>query len=166
MLDYKQESMTESITVDEVKQKRKLIPVYQVQLVRDGSVKTCDKNITTPRQAFDILIEYLDGADRETFVILLLSTKNNIIGINTVSVGSLSASIVHPREIFKPAFLCNAASIILSHNHPSGHPDPSQQDLEVTRRLIDAGNLLGITVRDHIIIGDNTFFSFREKGLL
>ncbi len=148
------------------KEPKKYIPIYQVTLVRDGSVKTNDKNLTTPRQAFEILKDYFGDTDREHFVIILLNTKNKIIGINTVSIGSLSASIVHPRELFKSAMLCNAASVVLSHNHPSGDPAPSQEDLEITRRLIDAGKVLGIDIRDHIIVGDDIFFSFREKGLI
>jgi len=148
------------------KQPRKYIPIYQVTLVREGTVKVYDKCLTAPKQAADLAREYIGSVDRETFIILMLNTKNYIIGINTVSIGSLSASIVHPREIFKPAMLCNSASVILSHNHPSGHPDPSQEDLQVTRRLVDAGNVLGVAIRDHIIIGADSYFSFKEKGLI
>jgi DNA repair protein RadC len=101
-------------------------------------------------------------------VVLLLSPKNNVIGVNTVSVGSLTASVVHPRECFKPAILSNAAAIILAHNHPSGQPRPSQEDRVLTVRLVAAGKLLGISVLDHVIIGDGTsaYFSFADEGLL
>ena len=122
--------------------------------------------ITTPRQAADLFIEELRYKKKEYFKILLLNTKNRVISREEISVGSLSASIVHPREIFTIPLRKSAASVVLFHNHPSGDPAPSQEDLEVTRRLVDAGKILGIAVRDHIIIGDGCFFSFREKGLL
>lgn len=122
--------------------------------------------ITSPRQAADLFMEELRYKKKEYFKILLLNTKNHVISREEISVGSLSASIVHPREIFIAPLRKSAASVILFHNHPSGDPTPSQQDIEVTRRLVDAGNILGIAVRDHIIIGDGCFFSFREKGLL
>lgn len=123
-------------------------------------------SITTPGQAAGLFMEELRYKNKEYFKILLLNTKNHVISREEISVGSLSASIVHPREIFNIPLRKSAASVILFHNHPSGDPSPSQEDLAVTRRLVDAGNLLGITVRDHIIIGDGCFFSFREKGLL
>ncbi len=124
------------------------------------------ESIVTPGQAADLFMEELRYKKKEYFKILLLNTKNHIISKEEISVGSLSASIVHPREIFNIPLRKSAASIILFHNHPSGDPTPSQQDLEVTRRLVDAGNILGVTVRDHIVIGDGCFFSFREKGLI
>jgi len=123
-------------------------------------------SITSPRQAADLFMEELRYKKKEYFKILLLNTKNHIISREEISVGSLSASIVHPREIFIIPLRKSAASVILFHNHPSGDPSPSQEDLEVTRRLVDAGNILGISILDHIIIGDGCFFSFREKGLL
>lgn len=135
-------------------------------IARETSLKVEKKKVSSPPQAAEILYKYLDDTDRENMVAMLLDTKNNVIGINTVSVGSLNASIVHPREVLKPAILANAASFILCHNHPSGDPSPSSQDLEVTRRLHDACNIIGIQLRDHVILGDNSFFSFREKGLL
>ncbi len=123
-------------------------------------------SITNPRQAADLFMEELRYKKKEYFKILLLNTKNHIISKEEISVGSLSASIVHPREIFIIPLRKSAASVILIHNHPSGDPSPSQEDLDVTRRLVDAGNILGIAVRDHIIIGDGCFFSFRERGLI
>ncbi len=123
-------------------------------------------SITNPRQAAQLFMEELRYKKKEHFQVLLLNTKNHVISREEISVGSLNASIVHPREIFNVPLRKSAASIILVHNHPSGDPSPSQEDLEVTRRLVDAGNILGIAVRDHIIIGDGCFFSFKEKGLL
>jgi DNA repair protein RadC len=114
-----------------------------------------------------LLWEYLDGVDREHFVIVLLDQKNKVIGINTVSIGSLTASVVHPREVFKTAILSNAATIICGHNHPSGDTAPSQEDRLITTRLASAGKLLGINVMDHIIIGSvGKYFSFADEGLL
>jgi len=100
--------------------------------------------------------------------VVLLDRKNKVIGLNTVSVGSLTASICHPREVFKAAILANAAAVILGHNHPSGDPQPSQEDRVLTARLAAAGQLLGIEVLDHIIVGDGTehFFSFADVGML
>lgn len=123
-------------------------------------------SITNPRQAAELFMEELRYKKKEYFKVLLLNTKNHVISKEEVSIGSLNASIVHPREIFAVPLRKSAASVILVHNHPSGDPSPSREDLEVTRRLVDAGNILGIPVRDHIIIGDGCFFSFKEKGLL
>ena len=106
--------------------------------------------------------------DREHFVVILLDRKNAPIGINTVSIGSLTASVVHMRETFKAAILANAAAILCGHNHPSGDPEPSREDRALTQRLVDAGKLLGIAVVDHVIVGDGTsaYFSFADQGLL
>ena len=98
------------------------IPIYKVTLVREGKLPCYDQRIRSSAIASTILHNYLDGVDREHFVILMLDQKNQVIGLHTVSIGSLTASIVHPRECFKPAILSNAASIICGHNHPSGAP--------------------------------------------
>lgn len=123
-------------------------------------------SITTPGQAANLFMEELRYKKKEFFKILLLNTKGHVISREEISVGSLNASIVHPREIFNIPLRKSAAAVILVHNHPSGDPAPSREDIEVTRRLVDAGHLLGISVRDHIIIGDGCFYSFREKGLI
>jgi DNA repair protein RadC len=113
-----------------------------------------------------LLQTYLAGdADREHFVVVLLDRKNQVIGMNTVSIGSLTASIVHPRETFKAAILSNAAAIICGHNHPSGDPQPSQEDRVLTARLVEAGKLLGISVLDHIILGTGARGTFRLPTL-
>jgi DNA repair protein RadC len=104
--------------------------------------------------------------DREQFRVLLLNTKNQVLAVETVSVGTLNSSLVHPREVFKQAVVKSAAAVILVHNHPSGDPGPSSEDLEITRRLHDAGKLIGIEVLDHIIIGDHIYFSVKEKGII
>lgn len=143
------------------------IPIYQVKLVRDGSQKAERKKVSQPAVAAEVLWQFLEGADREHFVIVLLDTQNQIIGIHTVTVGTLDASLVHPREIFKAAILANAAAILLAHNHPSGDPTPSAEDRSVTRLLVDAGVALGIEVLDHVVLGDSPrYCSFREAGLM
>jgi DNA repair protein RadC len=106
------------------------------------------------------------GLQKEYFNTILLNTKNQILAIEEISVGSLNSSIVHPREVFNPAIKKSAGSIILVHNHPSGDPTPSREDIDVTARLIEAGKILGIHVLDHIIIGNNNYVSFKERGLL
>src|SRR5262245_31502639 len=143
------------------------IPIYRVSLVREGRLPCYEDRIRSAAMASTILHRYLANVDREHFVILLLDRKNQVIGINTVSMGSLTASIVHPRECFKPAILSNAASLICGHNHPSGDCQPSREDRALTTRLVEAGKLLGIAVIDHIIIGgEGRYFSFADEGLL
>ena len=150
------------------KEKYTAIPIYRVSLVRESRLHCYHKQIRSSADAGALVHAYLADVDREHFLVLLLDQKNKIIGINTVSVGSLTASVVHPRECFKPAILSNAAAIILAHNHPSGAPQPSQEDRVLTVRLVAAGKLLGISVLDHVIIGDGTsaYFSFADEGLL
>ena len=103
---------------------------------------------------------------KEHFKLILLNPRNKIVGISTISIGTLNASLVHPREVFKDAIKHSAASIILAHNHPSGDPDPSEDDLTITKRLVEAGKILGIEVLDHIVIAKNGLFSFKERGLI
>ena len=103
---------------------------------------------------------------KEIFLVLLLDARNKLIRGVTVSVGSLTASIVHPREVFKPAILASAASVIFVHNHPSGDPTPSQDDLKITAQLVDAGQMMDIKVLDHIIVGNKSFTSMAGKGLI
>jgi len=122
--------------------------------------------ITCPNDALALLQPRMQLLDREHFVVVSLTTKNRVISIETVSIGSLNSSLVHPREIFKNAIRLSAAAIILAHNHPSGDPNPSREDLEVTKRLVEAGKLIGIEVLDHIIIGVDAYTSFKEQGLL
>lgn len=141
-------------------------PVYAVKLVRTGALALKDGPIiSNPRHAAELLQAHLAGVDREHFVTLLLDAKNRVIGISTISIGDLSSALVHPREVFKPAILANAANILLAHNHPSGNPDPSPEDVAVTKRLGEAGDLLGIQVLDHVILGDRHWVSLHEKGL-
>ncbi len=123
-------------------------------------------SVTSPHFVADMFMEELRYKKKEYFKLILLNTKNKVISKEEISVGSLNASIVHPREICSLPMQKSAASVILVHNHPSGDPTPSQEDLSVTRRLVEGGNILGIEVKDHIIIGDGCYLSFKEKGLL
>jgi DNA repair protein RadC len=123
-------------------------------------------SIKSPEDASALVMEEMRHLDREHFLALLLNVKNQVIAKELISIGTLNTSSVHPRELFKPAIRRSAASIILVHNHPSGDPEPSREDYEVTERLVEAGQLLGIDVLDHIIIGDNKFTSFKAKGLI
>lgn len=141
------------------------IPKVTIQMIREGSIKSEIKKIGSPSDAANLLRGVMEGFDREHFIILALDTKHQVNAIHTVSIGTLNASLVHPREIFKAAILANAESIILSHNHPSGDPAPSREDIEVTARLQKAGEILGIDILDHIIIGDG-YYSFKESGQL
>lgn len=122
--------------------------------------------IKSPQDVANLLMEDMRRYDREHFKAISLNTKNRVICIETVSIGSLSASIVHPRELFKNPLKRSSAALILVHNHPSGDPTPSQEDIDVTRRLCEVGKILGIEVLDHIIIGDNKIVSLREKGII
>ena len=103
---------------------------------------------------------------KEHFKLILLNPRNKIIGISTISIGTLNASLVHPREVFKDAIMHSAASVVLAHNHPSGDPEPSEDDLKITKKLVDSGKILGIEVLDHIIIAKNGFKSLANEGLI
>jgi DNA repair protein RadC len=120
---------------------------------------------TTPRQIFETF-SFLMQETKEMFLTAHLDGKNRIICMDLVSIGSLNQSIVHPREVFKTACLSNAAAIILIHQHPTGDPSPSSEDIAITRRLKEAGEIMGIKILDHIIVGDGEYLSFVERGLL
>jgi len=122
--------------------------------------------IRAPKDAASLLMEELCYLQKEHFVCLFLNTKNHVIGQETLSIGSLNTSIVHPREVFRAAIKRSSAALICAHNHPSGDPTPSSEDIEITTRLIAAGNIIGIEVLDHIILGDHNFVSLKEKGLM
>ncbi len=120
--------------------------------------------IRSPEDVSNYVMEDMRFLTQEHFVSLYLNTKNHVIHKKTIFIGSLNASIVHPREVFKEAFRYSAASIICLHNHPSGDPAPSREDIEVTKRLVESGKVVGIELLDHIIIGDQKFVSLKEKG--
>jgi DNA repair protein RadC len=170
-MKYGQTASSEQLTflgeTHTTKRKQASVPVYKVTLVREGRVPCYNHQLRSSADASTLLHTYLADVDREHFVIILLNQKNRVIGINTVSIGSLTASICHPRETYKPAILCNAASIICGHNHPSRDCQPSREDRALTQRLVEAGKLLGISVLDHVIIGgEGKYFSFADENLL
>lgn len=122
--------------------------------------------VSGPEDVADLLLPEMAGLDREHFRAILLNTKNRILGVRTISIGSLNTSVVHAREVFKAAVSESAQAIVLVHNHPSGLPEPSGEDLLVTRRLAEAGRILGIEVLDHVVLGSQGFVSMRELGHL
>ncbi|MDO3410183.1 DNA repair protein RadC [Saccharibacillus sp. CPCC 101409] len=122
--------------------------------------------IRSPQDAAELLSEQLRYLQKEHFVCLFLNTKNHVIAQETLSIGSLNASIVHPREVFRAAIKLSSASIVCAHNHPSGDPAPSPEDIAITKRLVEAGRIVGIDVLDHIVVGDGSFVSLKERGLM
>jgi DNA repair protein RadC len=122
--------------------------------------------IRSPQDVAHLLMEDMRYLQKEHFIVLFLNTKNHVIAQETLSMGSLNASIVHPREVFRAAIKRSSASIICAHNHPSGDPSPSPEDIELTRRLAEAGKLIGIDVLDHVVFGDRSYISLKEKGYL
>ena len=115
---------------------------------------------------YELLRSRCHGQKREHFLVLPLTSKNEVLMVADISVGTLTHTLVHPREVYEPAIRCGAAHIILAHNHPSGDPAPSAEDHRLTRTLKEAGALLGIPVTDHVILGSDAFFSFSEEGML
>jgi DNA repair protein RadC len=120
--------------------------------------------INSPEDVYRHLYPTMRESKKETFVELCMDTKNQVIREDTVSVGSLNANIVHPREVFRTALIESAAHIIVAHNHPSGDPAPSREDVDITKKLVETGKIMGIDVLDHVIIGDGRHFSMKEAG--
>lgn len=144
----------------------KRVDIVSIKMVREGSTKYENRKIETPFDAYVLLKNFLEDSDRERLLVVCLDTKNQPINICTVSVGTLNSSLVHPREVFKTAILSNSNQIMLAHNHPSGISAPSNEDKAMTSRIKDAGVILGIELIDHIIIGSNEYFSFKENRLM
>lgn len=156
---------------------KKNIPAKRVNLVSIRTVKEKStlykgiegRKISSPVDAISLVndfIENFEKLDREVFVAIYLNTKNEPNSVEKISTGSLNISIVHPREVMKMAILSNSNSMIFLHNHPSGNPTPSLEDRNITERLKEAGELLGIRVLDHIVVGDGKYYSFKEEGLI
>ncbi|TBL69786.1 RadC family protein [Paenibacillus thalictri] len=122
--------------------------------------------IRSPKDAADYLMPELRYLQQERFCLLHLNTKNHLIQKDIISIGTLNSAIVHPREVFRAAIKRSSASILLAHNHPSGDPSPSQEDISLTKRLVEVGEVVGIEVLDSLIIGDNRFLSLKEQGLM
>lgn len=144
----------------------KRINIVSIKMVKESSFLYQTRTISSPKDAYEMIKEQLKELDREQFIVACLNTKNEPTNISVVAVGTLNKAIVYPREVFKTAILSNAASVMAFHNHPSGETTPSQQDIQLTNRLYEAGELLGIKLLDHLIIGDGCFTSLKEKGYL
>jgi DNA repair protein RadC len=140
------------------------VPRYQVTLVRENQAPPPSSPLTTSVAAAAILRPLFAGLDREHFLVCGLDAKHAIIGVNIVSIGSLTLAIVHPREVFKPLILMNAGAWICAHNHPSGDPTPSPEDRVLTSRLRQGADLLGITLLDHLVLTDERYYSFADQG--
>jgi DNA repair protein RadC len=146
-------------------------PIFEVVRIKLVIKKVSEPfavhQVSCPEDAAKIASAYISDEDREVFLVMCLNTKNEVIGLHTAHVGSLNASIVHPRDVMKCAILNNAASIIVSHNHPSGNATPSREDIDVTKRPAEAGRIIGIELLDHVIVsykGDHV--SLKEKGYI
>jgi len=150
---------------------KKFVSIFRVTLVRDRHMQFEQKGLLNSQDAQEVLqrlIQTHGQPDREQFCVVLLNSKNKIIGLNIVSTGDLSSATVHPREVLKPAILANAASLILCHNHPSGDLTPSSEDIAMTKRIIKAAKVMGIRIHEHLIISmyDNSYYSFADNGLI
>lgn len=144
----------------------KRVNIVSLKLVKESSLLYKERSVRSPEDGYQLMKLFLADKDREHFIVVSLDTKNQPVSINVCHIGSLNTSIVHPREVMKSAILSNASSIIVGHNHPSGLPEPSKEDIEVTRRLAETGKIIGIDVLDHIIVGDESFISLKEKGYI
>lgn len=142
----------------------KRVDIVRIQLVKESSLLYKERAIRNPESAYQLLKQFVGNVDREYFIVVCLDTKNQPTAMNVCHVGDLNTSIIHPREIIKPAILSNAASILIGHTHPSGNPEPSQEDILATKRLKEASKLMGINLLDHIVMGDDCFVSLKEKG--
>ena len=143
------------------------VPLYTTRLVRERTFTFPTRDqVRSPADAAAVLAEYFSDRDREEFVVAFLDTANTLTGLHVASVGGLAASIVEPRQVFKAAVLANAAAVLLAHNHPSGNPEPSREDVAVTRQLIEAGKVMGVPVHDHLILTDHGHTSLAERGLM
>jgi DNA repair protein RadC len=140
--------------------------VYVCELTRRKYRGKNPKAIRGPDDVAELVGAKLRGEKREHFLVILLNARHEVMGTETISIGSLNASIVHPREVFRPAIIESAASLVLVHNHPSGDPEPSEEDLSITRRLVQTGELLGIGILDHVIIAARGVVSLRSRQLL
>lgn len=148
-------------------QQAKRVDIVSIQMFKEGSILYKDRKISSPENVVTITQDFIGNIDREKFIVIYLNTKNIPNAIHTVSVGNLNSAIIHPREVMKGAILSNSNAMILVHNHPSGDPTPSNEDILVTERLKQAGELLGIKVIDHVIIGEyGKFYSFKEQSLI
>jgi DNA repair protein RadC len=156
---------------DNQSNRSKFISIFRVTLVKDRRVAFEQCKLVNSQQSQPLikkLIKTQGQPDREQFCVILLNSKNEIIGLNIVSTGNLSSAPVHPREVLKPAILSNASALILSHNHPSGDLSPSPEDIAITARIIQASKIMGIQVHEHLIISmdDDSYYSLADNGII
>lgn len=161
---YQKRLLTEKDEQKQVSAKR--VDIVKVQLIKESSLLYKNRTVHCPQNGFDLMTQFLGEVDREYFIVMCLDSKNQPTALNICHIGSLNSSLVHPREVFKPAVLSNAASIMVGHNHPSGNSQPSEADFNMTKRLVEAGEIMGIEVLDHIVMGDQEFTSFKEEGYM
>lgn len=146
-------------------QKPYAIPVIAVQLVSERQID--GPRLTGPEGAAKLACDYLARCDRENFIVILLATSGKVIGIHTAAIGSISAAVIRPADVFKAAVLGNAATVIFAHNHPSGNLEPSAEDVQITRRLVECGRMLEIPVRDSLVVtAGGQYTSLAERGLV
>lgn len=164
----KHATLEEIISVKGIGEAKAVQLLAAIELGRRLSQKQVDSRFTirSPQDAATYLMPEMSSLQQEHFVVLFLNVKNQVLHKQTIFIGSLNSSIVHPREIFREAVKRSAASIICAHNHPSGNAAPSPEDIEVTKRLQEAGYIIGIELVDHVIIGDHQFTSLKEKGYM
>jgi DNA repair protein RadC len=141
-------------------------PLYVAELTKRRYRGRVPKPVRGPDDVVALIGKRLRGEPREHFLVIILNARHEAVAVETVSIGSLNASIVHPREVFRPAVLASAASVIVAHTHPSGDPEPSEEDIAITRRLAQVGEILGIGLLDHIVIARRGVVSLRARGLL
>jgi len=148
------------------KKAAKRIDIVSLKMVKESSITYSKRVISSPVDSDELLRDFIMDSDREQMVVCCLDTKNQPTSISVISIGSLNSAIVHPREVYKTAILSNASSIIIAHNHPSGNSEPSHEDIVLTNRLDEAGKIVGIKLLDHLVIGYNNYYSFKEEGIL
>jgi DNA repair protein RadC len=162
------------LSFDQLKQIKGIGPAKACQILAafelSKRVLKVDNSQTTPtiQTPKDVIaqVSYLKNYKKENFVVLYLNSRNELLNKETISIGTLNANLVHPREVFEPALTGYSSSVVFIHNHPSGNPEPSEDDLKITKQLTTAGKILGIDVLDHVIIAKKGFTSFKDKGLL
>lgn len=164
--NLKHATLEEMKDIKGIGEAKAVLLLASIELGRRLASKDLEERYTirSPEDAASYLMQDMTSLQQEHFVVLFLNVKNQVLHKKTIFVGSLNASIVHPREIFREAVKRSAAAIICSHNHPSGVPTPSPEDIDVTNRLYEAGQIIGVDLLDHVIIGDHQFISMKEKG--
>jgi DNA repair protein RadC len=159
--DYKATKLKASFAIA-----KKVMEEIRISENEKESEKKKYNAVTSPEILYQIILSKIQNFSKEHFFVISLDTRNNFIGIDEISIGTLTASLVHPRETFESAIRRHAAHIIIAHNHPSGETEPSEDDLKITKRLVDAGKIMGIEVLDHLIITGRSYLSFKEKYLM